>query len=138
MDALEEDTRAVLASMIGKTMQSVVAVTVPNAYKGRPNQIDFHAESGERYRMYHDQDCCESTDIEDIVGDLSDLVGSPIVMAEVVTSQTDPQRTDSFSESWTWTYYKFATAKGYVTIRWYGDSNGYYSEFARFVRVDTE
>jgi len=76
-------------------------------------------------RFYHSQDCCEHVYIEDICGDLNDLVGSPITEAEEVSGYTGPETSD---ESYTWTFYRFATAKGAVTVRWYGSSNGYYGE----------
>lgn len=78
-------------------------------------------------RWYHEQDCCETVYIEDICGDPSCLVGSPIVEAEEVSNYEGPAR-GSCVESYTWTFYRFATAKGAVTVRWYGESNGYYSE----------
>ena len=70
---------------------------------------------------------------------MSDLVGSPILMAEEVTyvdehpPEIGHRQTD---ESWTWTFYKFATVKGYVTIRWLGESNGYYSESVSFGKIE--
>jgi hypothetical protein len=75
--------------------------------------------------MYHYQDCCESVDIEDIVGDLSDLVGNPILRASEDRNRELNTKND---ESFTWTFYNISTIKGHVTIRWYGSSNGYYSE----------
>jgi hypothetical protein len=84
------------------------------------------------FKMLHEQDCCESVSIEDITGDLQDLIGSPILVAEESTSNENPEtanpETVEYQESFTWTFYKFATKKGYVDIRWYGGSNGYYSE----------
>ncbi|MGC4043140.1 MAG: hypothetical protein QM758_05005 [Armatimonas sp.] len=49
------------------------------------------------------------------------------MLAEEVTNETEPPCREN-AKSWTWTYYKFATIKGYVTVRWYGESNGRYSE----------
>ena len=85
-------------------------------------------------RFQHHQDCCESVYIEDICGDLDDLVGAPLLEAEEVS---DYEGENTGEESYTWTFYKFATRKGFVTVRWYGSSNGYYSESVSVDVVDT-
>lgn len=113
-----------IEDIIGKTLTSVERTD----YDG--DTLTFYADDGTIYDMYHSQDCCESVTIEDICGDLQDLVGSPILMSEEVHS--DAEKKEVWHESVTWTFYKFATTKGYVTIRWYGVSNGYYSETATF------
>lgn len=89
-------------------------------------EIHFCINDGTKIVMLHDQSCCESVFIESIVGDLDDLVGEEILLAEEVTSDENPL--DQDDDSFTWTFYKLATRKGYVDIRWYGTSNGYYSE----------
>jgi len=114
----------------GKTLVDVVA---------NDAEIVFRTDAGEMYRMYHAQDCCESVYIESIVGDLNDLVDSEILRAEEtqdlfdVLKNIDKKYDDG--ESHTWTFYKFATRKGYVDIRWHGTSNGYYSESVDFEKV---
>ena len=34
------------------------------------DSIDFKAEDGRSFRMYHSQDCCETVKVESVVGDL--------------------------------------------------------------------
>jgi hypothetical protein len=103
--------------------------------------IVFKTTNGEVYKMYHEQDCCESVYVESIVGDLDDLVGEPILRAEEAENLFDmiknaDKEEEESDESYTWTFYKLATRKGYVDIRWYGTSNGYYSEGVSFIKED--
>lgn len=102
-------------------------------------ELFFTLTTGEKYKLYHEQDCCETVTIEDIEGDLSDLVGVPILMAEVATNiEENPPGVPvpEYQDSYTWTFYRLATIKGYVTIRWYGESNGYYSEGVDWALVE--
>ena len=95
------------------------------------NEIQFTDSENNIYHMYHEQDCCEEVYIKDICGNLSHLLDSPITMAECIVNEGNIDE-----DEWgigTWTFYKLATVKGYVTISWYGESNGYYSETVDFV-----
>lgn len=108
------------------------------------DEILLYLVDGSIYKMFHKQDCCESVYIEDIVGDLNDLLGSPLTMAEEVSNADDPpdivisEHSQLYKKSYTWTFYKFATVKGYVTVRWYGTSNGYYSESATIKKTHSK
>jgi hypothetical protein len=113
-------------TLIGRTVASIDA---------QKEVVTFSCTDGKRYKMYHSQDCCESVEVEDIIGDINDLIGSPILSAEEVMSDKNPEDKNYSADSMTWTFYKLATIKGYVTIRWYGQSNGYYSESVDFVEL---
>jgi hypothetical protein len=126
-------------------LDELVGKVLTNVERKHCDEIIFTCEDGRQYKMYHSHECCEDVCIEDIVGDLEDLVGTPILRAEEVsnyepTSEEDINKTSEAEEygSCTWTFYKFATIKGYVDIRWYGESNGYYSESVDFVLVGVD
>ena len=115
------DTQKGMAQMLGKTFVQVSGSV-------GDGEMTFVTAQGERFMFAHSQDCCERVDINDIVGDLQDLVGEPLLVAEEVQGVTPVDFDEGDHESVTWTFYKFATRKGYVDVRWLGESNGYYSE----------
>lgn len=84
----------------------------------------------ELFRLYHTQCCCESVWLEDITEDYKEiLINEEILYAEeVISSKIEQDDRFTNDDSETWTFYKLATKKGYVDMRWVGGSNGYYSE----------
>jgi len=113
-----------IKELIGKTFTLIII-------SPEKEEIKFFLNEKHFFSMHHSQSCCESVAVEDIIGDLNDLVNTPILVAEEVTSREhleDKKDLDEGAESFTWTFYKFSTIKGSVTIRWFGTSNGYYSE----------
>lgn len=126
--------------LVGQTLTKV---------EDRGDEIRFTTNDGKIYRQVYYADCCAGCSVEEIHGDLQDLIGVPILMAEEVTNREpdadiqykrDKEKSIALAnkeyyyeeDSETWTFYKLATIKGSVTIRWYGSSNGYYSEAPTF------
>ena len=131
-----------ITDLIGKTIINIVGM------KKGSECIDIYTSDGMMYQMYHEQDCCEDVTVDDVCGDIQDLMGVPLLVVEERTSEENPpdvteqrlklQKDAAYVEwqdSFTWTFYHFATSKGYLDLRWYGSSNGYYSERVDFKQI---
>lgn len=92
--------------------------------------IEFIFSDNTACEFFHIQDCCECVDIEDVNGDWSDLLYTPLLVAEERECDFPPLY--EYEDSYTWTFYTFRSVKGSVDVRWYGTSNGYYSESVDF------
>ena len=104
------------------------------------DELIFTLRNGRKFKLFHEQACCERVYIEDIDGNIYDLIGNTLIQCEEVSSYKED--IDKASElyvpdedSYKWTFYKMATIRGHVTIRWYGSSNGYYSESVDFKEI---
>lgn len=108
---------------------------VPVSVNQDNDTITMLFEDGSCAMWYHEQDCCERVVVEDVTGDWSDLYGHPLLVAEERTSN-DFRPADC--ESCTWTFYTFRSIGGSVDVRWFGESNGYYSEAVNFAFEEKE
>ena len=118
MGYMDWESEVKIEDMVGKVFTSI---------RNEDTELVFE-NATERFVFFHQQDCCEHVSIEDVCGDLQDLVGEPLLLAEEVSGETPVDFNERYYESVTWTFYKFATRRGYVDVRWLGESNGYYSE----------
>lgn len=116
-----------------RNISEIIGVTFDKVIINSSKETITFIEKGTNrvWIMTHIQDCCEQVSVEEIIGDLSDLENSPILVAEERSNQSDTRY-----GSQTWTFYEFRTMKGSVTIRWLGESNGYYSEEVSFYLVE--
>ena len=136
-----------ISELIGKTLKEIKQYEDGDCN----DALKFITVDDEEYIMRHYQSCCENVFVEDICGELDDLINTPILEAYESTeywSEEDGEEKyngwknddDSFSPygDYRWTFYILRTIKGSVTIRWYGTSNGHYSVSVNFNKVGDE
>jgi hypothetical protein len=110
------------------SIKDLLGLTVVDIVEVKPEQskyiyeLQFKCNNGKVYCLGHHQDCCEDVYLEDVNGDFEDIKNHPILKAEMVQFNNTPK----------WTFYHVSTIKGTVSLRWCGDSNGYYSEEVDF------
>ena len=82
------------------------------------------------YAFYHEQSCCEYVWLTQVDGISDKIIGSRIVIAEVVTDEKSVA-----GGSITWSFYKIGTNKGMIDFRFQGESNGHYSESVDLIKI---
>lgn len=112
--------------------QTITSIDV--SIDGYGDTIIIKTEEGNHYKLCHIQDCCEKVTIEDINGVVGNILDHPVIKAEVLKNQDIGQ--NKGHERFTWSYYHISTIKETLTIRWYGGSNGYYSEEVSFIQLN--
>ena len=120
------NNRVDIAELIGKTISDLYVYD---------DEIQFFCTTGEVYKMYHEPDCCESVYIDDICGEIKEIVGETILEAYEVENHLKLGPLNKYDESYTWTFYRIRTMNNTIVIRWYGTSNGYYSESVDFIKL---
>lgn len=108
-------------------LDEIVGKIVNRIEKYKDTELKFYMKDGSIYVMRHLQDCTEDVHIEDINGDLSKFRNTRIAKAYV-------SKGNSFYGKYT--FYHLTSYSGeYLTIRWIGTSNGYYSVEVNFDKI---
>lgn len=82
----------------------------------------FYLDDGTRVRMTPEYEDYSIVSIEEVVGDIEDLIGTVKQARMACGSLLDAKEGREL-----WTFYRISTEKGLVTFRWCGASDGYYS-----------
>jgi len=108
----------------GKYIKDIKGLEVDSDY------ILIEFEDGTYIKFYHDQDCCEFVRITQVDNDVSRHIGAMFlrINEKIVDDYDNREDPDGYDESATATFYDIVTTKGFLSFRWVGESNGYYSE----------
>lgn len=109
-------------------MKEIIGKT-PVKIECSDDEISMQFSDGTSCEWMHYQRCCETVYVDDVNGDWANLIGSPLLVAEERDSSDAPYKGGECEE---WTFYTFRGIGGSVDVKWYGDSNGYYSTAVSF------
>ena len=124
-----ENTPTSFEELVGKTITSITRVV---CVEGDALHFELAGETFDCV-MYHEDVGNEWVGLEDVCGDLEDLLDTPVLYAREDTSSDTG---GEFGEpELKWAFYNIGTIKGSVTLRWLGESNGYYGIDVDFKRI---
>lgn len=107
----------------GKTIQEI------RGCKKHSDEVTIKFTDGTCLKFYHQQDCCESVYLEDFDITPEWLIDSKIISVEERISRSGEEISHYDSTySYTWSFYVIKTSSSTMVLRWYGESNGWYSE----------
>jgi hypothetical protein len=91
------------------------------------------------FTMFHEPQCCESIYIDDICGDISDILNTPIIAAYESFKEKNffSSKIGELSPHDNWTFYNIATVKGDLSIIWRGEQSNY-SSFVEITKQNRE
>lgn len=89
-------------------------------------------------KFLHEQECCESVHLDDGLDELHSMIGEVILFSEKVDFDKLPNEDPYNSESYSWTFYKISTINHDCTLRFYGESNGNYSESVDIIFIENQ
>lgn len=103
------------------------------------NEVTFDTDKG-KFKIYHEQDCCESCYLYKVIGNPYCLQGYTVKLAESEFKNEHPEwyKEDSkyANNSFTWSCYYLENSRGNRVEFWFlGESNGYYCEVTDFIKL---
>lgn len=108
----------------GKTIQEI------RGCKKHSDEVTIKFTDGTCLKFYHQQDCCESVLLEDFDTEPEYLINTNIISIEerIYRSGEGMKPLSTCDQSYTWSFYVIKTSSITMVLRWYGESNGWYSE----------
>lgn len=106
-----------ISNLVGSTIQSVTGLEKDS------ERLIIVTDKG-TLSLLHRSLCCEKVSIVDFNGDVSDLIGGYVSVADKRTNMKDTRESYFRTQ---YTFYTIRTSKGDMDIRWLGRDNGYYS-----------
>ena len=113
-----------------KTLEGKTITRIIGCFK-YSEEIIIYTTDGSMYRMRF-SNTRSDIKVEDVIGELSDVIDSPILRAEERSSNI-LEKNSGIEQ---WTFYTISSIKGSIDIRWHGASNGYYSTNVKFELIE--
>lgn len=85
----------------------------------------FEEEGGALHLFFNEAECCEMVILYDVQGEISTLLGSPLLKAELLPNAQviEEVNIDEWGCECAWSVFTFETIAGCVSFRWFGQSN---------------